>query len=417
MNALAIKAWGALRDADWLDRERALVYSRILFGFSFVGALIWIALARGGVDRAGEPIGADFVSFWTASELALNGHAADAYDVAAHWAAQNALFGRDLAYSAFFYPPPYLLICLPLATLPYFWSLAAWLAATGYAYGRVLRAWAGPHIDVFALLAFPAVLINAGHGQNGFLSAALIGGGALWLDRRPIAAGLCFGALVYKPHLALMIPVALIATRRWTTLLAAAATASAFIFASWIVWGNEVWRAFVAVTPLARATLERHFVGDEKMQSVFAAVRLLHGGLTLAYCVQAATALAAAAALFWLAARRYRSEAEGPAMVAATLLASPFLLDYDLTLLAIPLVWSAREGLRRGFAPGEKSALALAYVLPLFSRVLAGTLGLPVAPLAIAALLYIVLRRAATPACAAPSRAGRAKILLATEEL
>jgi hypothetical protein len=213
-----------------------------------------------------------------------------------------------------------------------------------------------------------------------------------------------------------MIPIALIASRRWTVLAAAAASASALVAASWIAWGGAIWRAFLTATPLARATLERNLVGYEKMQSVFAAVRLLHGGLTLAYSLQAATALAAAAALVWLNRRRFRSEAEGPAMVMAALLASPFLLDYDLTLLAIPLAWIAREGLRAGFAPGEKSVLALAYVLPLFSRTLAGNLGLPVAPLAMAAVFYFLLKRGAAPANPAPSRPQPAKFLLAAEE-
>jgi hypothetical protein len=400
MRALMQQGWAALRDADWLTRERALAYSRILFVFAFAGALIWIGLAHDGIDRAGKPLGADFPSFWTASQLALGGRAAEAYDVGAHWAAQKALFGDGVGYSAFFYPPPYLLICLPLALLPYFWSLAVWLAATGAAYWRVLRAYAGPRLGTVAILAFPAILINAGHGQNGFLSAALIGGGALILDKRPIVAGLCFGALIYKPHLAVLIPIALIAARRWTAIAAAAASAGALVAASWLAFGGAVWSAFLAAAPLARASLERSFVGDEKMQSVFAAARLLHGGLSLAYALQALTALAAAAGLIWLQRRRLRSQAEGPAMVAASLLASPFLLDYDLTLLAIPLAWSAREGLRDGFAPGEKSVLVLAYLLPLFSRTLAGALGLPLAPLTIAAMFYFVLKRALAPSFA-----------------
>jgi hypothetical protein len=49
--------------------------------------------------------------------------------VSAHWAAEKALFGPAQGYVAFFYPPPYLLICLPLALVPYFWSLAVWLIA------------------------------------------------------------------------------------------------------------------------------------------------------------------------------------------------------------------------------------------------------------------------------------------------
>ena len=332
-----------LRDAAWLDGRRARGYPRLLLAASLFLALIWIAASRAGVDLAGKPLGTDFVSFWTASRLALAGRAADVYDVAAHWAAQKALFGPGVGYSAFFYPPPYLIACLPLALLPYFAALVVWLATTGYAYYRVLRAWAGPRFDAAVLLAFPAFLVNLGHGQNGFHSAARIGGGALLLDRRPIAAGLLFGALVYKPQLALMVPVALIAARRWTTLAAAAVTAAALCAASYAIWGEAVWQGFLAASELARATLERHLVGDEKMQSAFAAVRLLHGPLPLAYAVQALVALAAAAALFHLQRREFRGPSETPALVAATLLASPFLLDYDLTLLAFPMpFWRAR---------------------------------------------------------------------------
>jgi alpha-1,2-mannosyltransferase len=242
-------------------------------------------------------------------------------------------------------------------------------------------------------LAFPAFLVNAGHGQNGFLSAALIGAGALVLNRRPVVAGLLFGALVYKPQLALMIPFALIAARRWTTFFVAAATAAALCAASYDLWGEALWRAFFDAAPLARATLERHFVGDEKMQSVFAAVRLLHGPLALAYGLQGAAALAAVAALFWLQRRDFRGPAEGPALIVATLLASPFLLDYDLTLLAFPLAYAARQGLARGFAPFEKSILIVAYLLPLLSRLLAGALLLPIAPPILFALLWFVINR------------------------
>ena len=414
MNALASKSLAAkigavLGEAAWLDGERARAYGRILFFLSFAGALIWIALAHGGIDRAGKPLGTDFVSFWTASELALQGQPAAAYDVAAHWSAQKALFGAETGYSAFFYPPPYLLICLPLAMLPYFWSLGLWLAATGYACWRVVRAYAGPGLDGLAILAFPAVLINIGHGQNGFLSGALIGGGALLLDRRPILAGLCFGALIYKPHLAPMIPLALVAARRWTTLIATAATAVGLAALSWAWFGEATWRGFLAATPLARAALERNLVGDEKMQSVFSAVRLLHGDLPLAYGLQGLAAIGAAVVL--IALNRRRGEAEGPTMIAAALIASPFLLDYDFTLLAIPLAWLAREGLRSGFAPGEKVVLAFAYMLPLYSRAIAGAIGVPLAPLVVIAIFAFVARRA-RPA----KRVAARQHLLAAEE-
>ena len=407
MPLLLTRTIGWLRDAEWLTRARAVAYCRILFAISLAAALGWIALAQGGVDRAGKPLGTDFLSFWTASQIALGGRPAAVYDVAVHHAAQTALFPRDAGYVAFFYPPPFLLLCLPLAALPYFWSLAAWLAATGFACWRVLRAWLGRDYGTLPILAFPAMLSNLGHGQNAFLSTALFGGGALLLNARPFVAGLCLGALVYKPHLGIVIPVALIAARRWRTVLGAAVSAAGLCLASLAAFGLDAWKAFLAASPLARAALERNMVGDEKMQSVFAAVRLLHGGLTLAWGLQIVAALGVCAALVLLQRRAFRSPAEGPAMIAAALLASPFLLDYDLVLLGVPLAFAAREGLREGFRPWEKTILFAAFVLPAVSRSVAALAGVPLGPIVIAGVLIVVLGRATAPreAAVAPRRA------------
>jgi alpha-1,2-mannosyltransferase len=177
----------------------------------------------------------------------------------------------------------------------------------------------------------------------------------------------------------------------------AAVSALGLCLASLAVFGVDSWRAFLAASPLARIALERNMVGDEKMQSVFAAVRLLHGGLTLAYGLQVVAALVVCAALVALQRRSFRSDAEGPAMVAAALLASPFLLDYDLVLLGVPLAWLARRGLRDGFLPWEKSALLIAFVLPAVSRSIAGLVGVPLGPVVIAGVLLLVLRRAGAP--------------------
>ena len=400
MGARFKTALKTLSDFEWLDGERALVYSRILIGVTFAAALAWIALSPGGLDRKGTPIGADFVGFYTASRLALVGRPDLAYDVSAHWAAQKALFGAKVGYTAFFYPPTCLLLCLPLALGSYFSSLAAWLATTGYAYYRVLRGyWLG--LGPASLLAFPAVFVNAAHGQNGFLSAALIGGGLLVMDRRPALAGLLFGAMAFKPHLALMLPFALVFARRWTTLAVAATATGGFCALSFLVFGAPAWNGFFADSAFARSALENNLVGNEKMQSVFAAVRLAHGSLGLAWGLQGAAALGAVAALFSLQRFAFRAPGEAPAVVCAGLLATPFLLDYDLTLLAIPLAWLLGEGLRAGFLPFEKALLTMAFLLPLVSRVAAGALGLPLAPLTIIAILALTMRRAISPAAGA----------------
>jgi hypothetical protein len=383
-----------MRDAPWLSAARARAYLRVLLILVIAGSVLWIALSDGQVDRNGKPLGSDFISFWTASKLALQGHAADVYRPEIHQAAQTALMPEMRAgYFAFFYPPTFLLICLPLAALPYLASLALWLGATLAAYWQVARRFLGDVAGPLPIFAFPAVLINIAHGQNGFLSMACLGGGILALEKRPVLAGALFGALAYKPHLALLVPIALIAARRWKAFAAAAATALGLVALSYLVLGAAAWQGFFAVSSLARATLEQGLVGAAKMQSSFAAVRLLGGGVPLAYGVQIAVAILAAVTLIVFEWKRPRAEASGPALAIACLLASPFLLDYDLTILAIPLAWLAREGVRTGFLPWEKLILLIGFCLPLISRLFALGLGVPIAPIVIAAVLATVIRR------------------------
>ena len=272
-----------LRRADWLTAERARAYGWIWLGLTAVIAVGWVLASKGGLDPTGKPIGTDFVSFWSASQLALGGHPSGAYDVATHHAREIALAGRDTGYAAFFYPPIFLLVCLPLALAPYLVSLALWLAVTGAAYWRTVKAWLGDGFGAMPIFAFPAVFSNLGHGQNGFLSAGLFGAGALWLQRRPILAGICLGALAYKPQIGLMIPVALAISGRWKTFAAAALAVIVLTAASVGACGLETWRGFLADSGLARMALEQRLVGDAKMQSAFAAVRLpWNGGLGLA---------------------------------------------------------------------------------------------------------------------------------------
>ena len=408
---------GALRDAAWLDRTRARNYCRILAAISLAVAVGWIAASHRGLDPTGKPLGTDFISFWAASKLALSGHPWSVYDGVANFAQQRAIFpGAPIGFTAFFYPPVYLLICLPLALLPYAGSLCLWLAATGYAYWRVVRAMLGEAARRMSVpvLAFPAVLSTIGHGQNAFLTTALFGGGVLALRRHPVLAGLCFGALIFKPHLGIVIPVALIAGGRWKTILAAAGTACALVAASVALFGFETWRTFLDALPLTRQALEYEMLGSAKLQSVFAAVRLVHGDVSTAYALQAVMAALACGLLIVLVRRRAANGAEGPAMIGAALLTSPFLFDYDLMLLAIPLAWIFREAQRGGFLSWEKTLLLAAFVLPALSRIIAIRLGLPLGPPVVFGLFLIVLRRGFLASENAPSYLAQAKLVAAS---
>lgn len=384
-----------LRDAEWFDARRADTYRLALLGVTIAVFAGWLALSRHGVDRTGKPLGTDFLAFWSAARLALADMPADAYDLARLYAVERGSMPVDPGISSFLYPPPFLLVCLPLGLMPYFVALAAWLAITGVAYGAALRAWLGARRGwMLTLAAFPAVLSEIGHGQNGFLTATLLGGGLWLLDRRPLLAGALLGCLIVKPQLAFALPVLVIASGRWRVAGAAIGAAGALCLVSLAAFGWGVWHGFLAGSAVGRAILEQGLVDPGKMVSAFAAVRVLHGHVGLGYATQAAVAIGAAT-LLWRVARSPAAPGGHAATAAAAgLLMSPFLLDYDLTAAAIPLAWLFGEGLRRGFRTWEKLILVAGYVLPLFARDLALTIHLPIAPLVLGALAWAVARAA-----------------------
>jgi Glycosyltransferase family 87 len=395
-----------LREAAWLGRARALDYSRLLFVIFAAVACVWIGVSRGLVDPEGSPLGTDFVSFWAASALALEGTPDAAYDPARHGRMEEQAVGSDaIPYYAWFYPPVFLLLALGLALIPYGWSLALWLAATGAAYVGVMRRFLPGKGTGWAALACPASLLTIMHGQNAFLSAALFGGGLLAIETRPVLAGALLGALVYKPQLACLVPVALVAARQWRALAAAAASATALAGAALAVFGVKTYAAFFAGAALARRASEDGLVDRAKVQTVFAALRLLGGSLDAAYAAQGVTALVAAAAVWWSWRVPARFETQAAVLVAASLLVSPFLLHYDLILLAISVACFVRMGAETGFLPWEKLILAAAWAVPLASTQIAHLTRVQVGPAVCALVLAAAWRRLAPISAAAPARA------------
>ena len=381
------------RDAKWANATRLRNYLALLALAHVVALVALVWLARSGVDPRGEPLGSDFVSFWTAGRLALARHAAEAYSPNADFSAERAFFGHPIGWYAFFYPPVFLIACWPLGLLSYLTALAAWLATTFAAFAAALRGLSKRFVNPLTLVAFPGVFATVGHGQNAFLTTALFAGGASLLERRPALAGALFGLLCFKPQLAAVVPLGLLVAGRFRALAAMAAVAVALAALSAYAFGVSTWAAFLAETPMARATLERGLVDPAKMQSVFAAVRVLGGADALAYAAQGAAALAALAALVLTLRREPNARRQFALVAAVTCLTTPFLLDYDLTLLIAPIAILADEGLATGFLPYEIVTLIAAYLLPGFARPLAQYAHLPLSPLVVAALAAVLMRR------------------------
>ena len=406
--------WQDLRSGQWLTAARARGYSLILLGICAVAVAGWIGLSDGLIDRNGKPLGTDFCSFYAAGSLVLEGRAADVYNMAAHYAREQQIFGVGTPYYGWLYPPIFLLVATPLATMPYLLALAVWQLSSFALYlfvvgviVRRIRARDQVIGSVWLAVAagFPAVFINLGHGQNGFLTAGLFGAALLMLPTNAAVSGVLFGLLAYKPQLCLIIPIALLAAGQWRAVVTAGVTLMVLVGITSLFFGADLWLAFAASTETSRKLLlEQGDVGFEKLQSVFAAVRMWGGGVPLAYAVQGVISVAVACGTAWTWRSACSYDLKAALLVVATLLASPHVLDYDLVVLAVAIAFFVRHGLRHGFGSFEISLLAAAWMVPLLSRGVAGATGIPLGLLVLLALYLFTLR------CAVRDGASRSAI-------
>lgn len=374
-----------------------------LVWFALVGKAVW--LFTGAHNHTGDIFGEDFVSFWAASRLVLAGHPADAYLPVMHRLAELPVLSRK--YEAFYYPPAYLLLCAPLALLPFFAALAVFQALTGAAFLGTIRSILRRRWAIVAALAFPAVPLNLIPGQNAFLTASIVGSGLILLDRRPRLAGAILGLMVIKPQLALAIPIALLVSRRWRALACAAASAAGLLALSWLVFGTACWANFLAHAHDATTTMEFGYVGFARMESAFAVARLAGASIAAAYAAQVLSAGIAVYALVWMQRRAPSPALERSAICLASLLMTPFVLHYDMVLLALPLAWMLREWIDTGFPPYSKPLLLAVFCAPATFLWTPVPFGLPVALLFGGYLVWLV--HAGTPI-----RGGGAEDRLAT---
>jgi hypothetical protein len=252
------------------------------------------------------------------------------------------------------------------------------------------------------LLAFPAVFWTIGLGQNALLTAALFGAATLLVDVRPVWSGLLFGALCYKPHLGLLIPVGLAFGRRWTAFAAAAASALALCGLSAILFGWQSWQDFFSVATASHSTFEFGRINLAGVISPFGAARLVGMDVMAAYAVQTVSTLTMMVLVAWVWWRDCSLEVRAATLLAATLLAVPVVLLYDLMLAAMAALWLLRTARRSGFLPWEKTSIVLIFIVPLLTLGLGQSWHVPVAPLAAVLLLANALRRAQREVAAAP---------------
>ena len=386
-----------IRSGDWLTEERARVYALMVALIG--GASLLFIWSTGGpmTDRFGRPIATDFSGMWTAGRMLIAGDPLGLFDPDTHFAFQRRVFGNPgIDVFGWHYPPFFLAIAALLALMPYVPALLAWQASTFALYLAAVRAIAPAHRLVMAVaVGFPAVFVTLGHGHNAFLTAGLLGFGLFWLGGRPVLAGICIGLLAYKPQFGLVLPVVMLLGGHWRAVASAGLTVAVMSLGVTLWLGPEVWLAFLKGAAFTREViLEQGITGWYKIQSTFSAFRSLGASLPLAYGAQFAVTAAVVATLALMAWRRADARLLAALTATGALLATPYCLDYDMTILGIAVAFAAAHGAEKGFVPYEKSLLALVWFVPLAARGAMMTTGLPIGVLVMAAFFAFTARRA-----------------------
>lgn len=310
--------------------------------------------------------GADFVHFYTLGYQARHGLQSDLYDATAQHALQTTLVPES-AEDRYLpvYPPQIAVLMAPLASLAYGWAAVAWALITATVYGALV--WityrrhfanrADPVFVVAAAAAFPPLWQLILHGQTTVVALVAFFLGGLAVERRkPFLAGLGFGLLAFKPQFGLALAVIVLARREWR--MAAGAIVSAALQAGVVAW----WLGWTVIADFAQTAWHLPSVAAQLEPKPYQ----LHSIKVLADLLPAPAStvawLAVSAIVLFYAVRlwspRFPAALRLGALVIATVLVSPHLTVYDLTVLVLPLLWlggwverkrEARPALGRAF--------------------------------------------------------------------
>jgi arabinofuranan 3-O-arabinosyltransferase len=374
----------------------AIIYAAALIHFYLAGA--WI------IDGSGAPLYSDFTDAWVAGWHALNANASQLYDSNEFVRIQKAMIGaRDYFYPNWPYPPTFLLILAPLSRLPYVnafltWDVATLLGCLLVVYLIVRRP---PAIAV--VLASPFTVWNFLAGQNGFLTASLLGASLLFLEERPVVAGAIIGCLTYKPQFGILFPVALVASRQWRAVASAGIAAALLAGASIAVFGADAWAAFPNGF-VEQSKLNLGAGPDSNwgyLQTVYGLSRNLYVAANAAWLIQSSTTLAAAVIVWILWQSPVRYPLKAATLSAAALIATPYAFAYDMAALAIPVAFLVKDHIGYGILRGEQTIMLALFGTTVAALVVLGDSaehitfgGAPLGLFVAITLLAVTLRRA-----------------------
>ena len=324
--------------------------------------LVWIsspnyrfaeAAANPGQPR--DPLGGDFLQEYVGGKIFDSGEQERLYDL--DWIKQvqhdsNAVgFTLDPGqYYPMVYPPFYYAILSPLSRLNYqtatiIWTLLSSLALSwaGFVLIRFGQRIALPSLFAFALFFSPLVLcVNMGQ-KSTLLLAILSTTFVLLQHRKALPAGLVFGLIAFKPHLGIVIGLAMLWKRQWHFVAGALTTVAVLVGGSYL-HSPQLWTGYFETALSMRDYLQTAGYDLAESHSVNGALKLSLGSFapSLVTPLSIAAAIGIIAVVGW--SLRGPLETSSPQFtrqfslfIIAMILLGPHLYTYDLAMLLLPM--------------------------------------------------------------------------------
>lgn len=357
----------------------AIVYFVVLASLQFKGQ--WVIRAGGEIARI------DFGHIWVSGNLAQSNDPMRVFDSSAFSAAQLALFGSDgPLFPYFVYPPTFLFFTYPLGLMPYLAAFAVWMLATLLLYqAAIYTIIPRPAAVILAVTPCP-VLFNFGLGQNGFLTAGLVGLSLAFTERQPWLCGIFLGLLTYKPQFGILFPFALLASRNWRALVSAAATSVVLGLTAAIAFGYQGWLSFVYSLVNRQSSLGEIPGSQPPLVSIFGFLQSAGASAYISWTTHLAAAAIVAATICVIWSKPIPHSLKAAAVCIGSVMVTPYVLGYDLCVLSIATAFLVKDALSRGFLPGERVVMLMCWAGLIFMMA-------PLIPITICVVLLILIAR------------------------
>jgi alpha-1,2-mannosyltransferase len=345
------------------------------------------------VDATNFVYGRDFLNTWMGGRSMFSGGPAAWFDFETYNAALRQMLGTTHYLEHFWsYPPHVMLFIWPFGLMPYLPAYIAW-CAVGIALYLLACSSAIPRQRMLFLAVAPGIAVCIFFGQNGFYTAALLVGGLLNLDRRPVLAGVLFGILTVKPQLGLLLPVILLLERRWLTIASAVVTTAVLVALTSMLFGWHIWVEFYQKVIPQQQWLTENGAGllFAVVSSVFYGARLVHLPLGVAWTLQGVVSVLALAGLVWVYWKRRDPALSLAYFVTATFLVTPYILNYDMVVFGF-VVALLRD--RADNTARDHQLLIAVWTLPV-TMMFAALVFIPLGPIVLVWFAYRLLQRLA----------------------